>query len=77
MVDLEKTDNTPLFHAKSKHADVHHHGFSTQVLEQSANKCGQFTNVKTVTAFSMTKELDDRPGESMEFGALLLICKKK
>jgi hypothetical protein len=76
-VDLEKTDKTPLFHAKSKHADVYHHGFLAQELEQSAYACGQFTSVKTVSAFSITKDLDDIPGESMAFGTLLLVCKKK
>eukprot|EP00026_Physarum_polycephalum_P016017 Phypoly_transcript_16840.p1 GENE.Phypoly_transcript_16840~~Phypoly_transcript_16840.p1 ORF type:complete len:234 (+),score=58.86 Phypoly_transcript_16840:44-703(+) len=77
IVDLEKTDKTPLFHAKSKHADVYHHGFLAQDLEQSVDACGQFTSVKTINAFSITKDLDDIPGESVAFGALLLVCKKK
>lgn len=76
-MDLEKTDKTPLFHAKSKHADVYHHGFLAEELEMSAHKCGQFSSVKVIPVFSITKPLDDVPGENGEFGTLLLVCQKK
>jgi tRNA (cmo5U34)-methyltransferase len=71
--DLEKTEQTPEFHPKHMHADVYHHGFDANTLEQWLADAG-FKNISIKRDITIAKDVES--GGAKDFGIFVVsVCR--